>query len=126
MGDFEIRSDAAKKRLYIRLLGFFKKGDAEPAIDRLRLELENLPPPFDVITDISSFMPGSTKAAEALRIGGELVKERGRRRAVRVTGGIVTGLMQFKRMLGGVFDEDENVRYARSIEEVDEILDGWD
>ncbi len=71
-------------------------------------------------------MPGSTKAAEALRIGGELVKERGRRRAVRVTGGIVTGLMQFKRMLGGVFDEDENVRYARSIEEVDEILDGWD
>jgi hypothetical protein len=83
-------------------------------------------PDFDVVVDISQFMPGSAKAADALRRGGEMVKLRGRRRAVRIAGGVITGFMQFKRMMGGVFAEDESVRYASSVAEADRILDEWD
>ncbi len=125
MGNIDIRTDTGKNRLYIQLNGFFSGADLEPTLAKIRTELERTRPNFDVITDIKGFVPGSPKAAEALKAGAELVKERGRRRAVRVTGGIVTGLMQFKRMMGAVFEEDETVRYAGSIEEADQILDQW-
>ena len=125
MGNFEVTADTAKARLYIRLGGFFRESDVQPTLDALRAEVERFTGPFDVITDISKFVPSSPKAAEALKQGGELVKQGGRRRAVRVTGGVVTGLMQFKRLMGGVFKEDETVRYASSVEEADRILDVW-
>jgi len=125
MGNFEVTADTAKDRLYIRLGGFFRESDVQPTLDALRAEIDRFTGPFDVITDISKFVPSSPKATEALKQGGELVKEFGRRRAVRVTGGIVTGLMQFKRLVGGVFAEDETVRYASSVSEADKILDHW-
>lgn len=125
MGTIDIRTDTGKNRLYICLNGFFSGADLEPTLAKIRAELEHLHPDFDVITDIKGFVPGSPKAAEALKAGAELVKARGRRRAIRVTGGLMTGLMQFKRMMGGVFEEDETVRYAGSIEEADTILDEW-
>ena len=125
MGTFEVRADTAKSRLYIQLVGFFREADVQSTLDALRTEAGKFQGPFDVVTDISKFLPGSPKAADAIQQGGELVKEFGRRRAVRVTGGIVTGLMQFKRLLGGVFEEDETVRYATSVEEADKILNQW-
>lgn len=125
MGNFEIRADPATSRLYIRLGGFFRESDVQPTLDALRAEVERFIGPFDVITDITKFVPSSPKAADALKQGGEIVKCAGRRRAVRVTGGIVTGLMQFKRLMGGVFEEDETVRYASSVTEADRILDDW-
>lgn len=125
MGNFEVRSDTARGRLYIRLGGFFRESDVQPTLDALRAEVDKFTGPFDVVTDITRFVPSSPKATEALRQGGEMVKRAGRRRAVRVTGGIVTGLMQFKRLMGGVFQEDETVRYASSVAEADSILDDW-
>lgn len=125
MGTIDIRADSGKNRLYISLSGFFSGAELEPTLAKIRSELECLHPDFDVITDIRGFVPGTPKAAEAMKVAGELVKERGRRRAVRVTGGLVTGLMQFKRMMGSVFEEDETVRYAGSTEEADTILDEW-
>ena len=125
MADFEIRSDLAANRLYIRLVGFFREADVGPVMDGLNAELDKLRPDFDVVMDISKFKPSSPQAAEALRIGGEMVKQRGRRRAVRVTGGIMAGFLQFKRLVSGVFEEDESVRYATSIVEADAILDNW-
>lgn len=125
MGNIDIRTDTTKNRLYIRLSGFFLGADLEPTLSKIRAELEKVRPDFDVITDIKGFVPGSPKAAEAIKAGAELVKAKGRRRAVRVTGGLVTGLMQFKRMMGGVFEEDESVRYASSTGEADTLLDEW-
>ena len=60
----------------------------------------------------------------ALKEGGEKIRVAGRRRGVRITGGLMTGLMQFQRMLKGVFDE-ENTRYAKSVEEAESMLDTW-
>jgi hypothetical protein len=126
MAEFEVWSDAGANRLYIQLVGFFREADVAPVMDRLNVELDNMKPGFDVITDISQFKPSSSAATDAMRAGGELVKQRGRRRAIRVTGGIIAGIMQFKRLLRGVFEEDESVRYASSIQEADSILDTWD
>ena len=126
MPEFEVTTDGDKNRLYLRLAGFFREVDVQPTIVKLEEELAKVRPGFDVVVDISQFMPGSPKAAEALRRGGGMVKVRGRRRAVRIAGGIVTGFMQFKRMMGGVFAEDESVRYASSLAEAEAILDEWD
>jgi hypothetical protein len=125
MGKAEVRADPVKGRLFLRLGGFFREADVQPTLDALRAEVGRFNGPFDVITDITKFVPSSPAAADALKMGGELVKASGRRRAVRVTGGIITGLMQFKRLMGGVFDEDETVRYASTVEEADRILDDW-
>jgi hypothetical protein len=124
MGTIECRADRAKNRLYIKLAGFFRGRDIEPAMSELERALAELGPGFDVITDLSDFVPGSPAATEALRRGGEMVKARQRRHAVRITGGLVTGLMQFQRLLKGVFAED-SVRYAKSVAEAHAILDDW-
>ncbi len=126
MAEFKVWSNAAGDRLYLKIGGFFKESDARPAIDALRTELAKMQPEFDVVTDFSRFMPASPKAVEGMRAGAELVKNHGRRRAVRVSGAVVTGLLQFKRVMGSVFAEDESVRYASSLAEADAILDNWD
>ena len=124
MGSFECRADQNKNRLYIALAGFFRGRDVDPAMEELAAALATLRPQFDVVTDLSEFVPGAPGAAEALRRGGEMVKARGRRNAVRITGGLMTGLMQFQRLLRGVFDED-SVRFAKSTAAADSILDNW-
>ena len=123
-GNAEVRVDKIKNRMYITIGGFFRKGDVPGAMKKLDIALAEVKPGFDTVTDLSKFVPGSPGASEALSKGGALVKEKGRRRGVRITGGVMTGLMQFQRMLKGVFDED-NTRYAKSVAEADAILDNW-
>jgi len=122
MGEFSIHHDSAKNRLYLRLKGFFRGREGEMIYAELETALEQVRPGFDVITDISGFVPGSTEAIAILRKGAELVKSSGRRNAVRVTGGLMSGLLQFKRVLSPVFDEGQ-VHYATSLAEADSILD---
>ncbi len=122
MGDHSCRADSAKNRLYISVKGFFRERDGAEVYKDLESAVRQLESGFDVITDISGFVPCSSEAIDIVRKGAELVKQSGRRNAVRVTGGFVSGLMQFKRVLRPVFDE-ESVRYAKSIAEADAILD---
>ena len=124
MGTIECRADRARNRLYIKLSGFFHARDVDPAMLDLDRALEELGTGFDVITDLSDFVPGSPAAAAALKRGGEKVRARNRRHAVRITGGLMTGLMQFQRLLRGVFEE-RSVRYAKSVAEAHAILDDW-
>jgi len=121
---FEFRADRAKNRLYIRLSGFFRGADVDPAMAELEGVLKDLSPGFDTITDLSNFVPGSPGATAALTKGGEIIKNKGRRHGVRITGGLMTGLMQFQRLLKGVFDEDKT-RYAKSLQEAEAMLDSW-
>ena len=123
-GSIEFRADRAKNRLYIRLSGFLRSKHVDPAMEELEIALRNLQPHFDVVTNLSNFVPGSPGASAALARGGEMIKEKGRRHGVRVTGGLMTGLMQFQRLLKGVFDE-KSTRYAKSIQEADAMLDSW-
>ena len=121
---YEFRADRAKNRLYIRLSGFFRGADVDPAMAELEGVLKDLSPGFDTITDLSSFVPGSPGATAALTKGGEIIKNKGRRHGVRITGGLMTGLMQFQRLLKGVFDEGKT-RYAKSLQEAEAMLDSW-
>jgi len=123
-GSIEFRADRVKNRLYIRLGGFLRSKHVDPAMEDLEVALRDLQPDFDVITDLSDFVPGSPGASAALARGGEMIKEKGRRHGVRVTGGLMTGLMQFQRLLKGVFEE-KNTRYAKSIQEAEAMLDSW-
>lgn len=124
-GSYELKIDRVKNRLYIRISGFFRGRDVDPAMTDLEVALRDVRPGFDTITDLSDFVPGAPGASAALAKGGEMIKAAGRRRGVRISGGLVTGLMQFQRMLKGVFDED-NTRYAKSVQEAEAILDSWD
>lgn len=121
---FEFRADRAKNRLYIRLSGFFRGRDVDPAMAELEVVLKDLSPGFDTVTDLSDFVPGAPGATAALTKGGEIIKNKGRRHGVRITGGLMTGLMQFQRLLKGVFDEDKT-RYAKSMQEAEAMLDSW-
>ena len=121
-GKFEFRVDRAKNRLYIRLSGFLRSENVGPAMTDLEAALRELKPNLDVVTDLTSFVPGSPAAAAALAQGGEMVKAKGRRNGIRITGGLMTGLMQFQRLLKGVFNE-ENTHYAKSLKEADAMLD---
>jgi len=123
-GKIEFRADRGKNRLYIRLSGFLRSKHVDPAMEKLEVALRDLQPNLDVVTDLSDFVPGSPGASAALARGGEMIKKKGRRHGVRITGGLVTGLMQFQRLLKGVFDE-KNTRYAKSIQEADAMLDSW-
>ncbi|MEE4272499.1 MAG: hypothetical protein V2I67_12545 [Thermoanaerobaculales bacterium] len=124
-GSFEYRVDKSKNRLYLKLGGFFRKGDVPETMEKLAAALAEVEPGFDVVTDLTDFVPGSPGSTAALTKGGELVSGRGRRRGVRITGGLMTGLMQFQRLLSGVF-KDEDTRYAKSVAEADAILDNWE
>lgn len=121
---FEFRADRAKNRLYIRLSGFFRSADVDPAMVELEAALKNLSPGFDTITDLSEFVPGAPGATAAMTKGGELIKNKGRRNGVRITGGLMTGLMQFQRLLKGVFSDDKT-KYAKSMQEAEAMLDSW-
>ena len=122
--NLEVQVDRVKNRLYIKLNGFFRSKHVDPSMEKLEAALRELQPNLDVVTDLSDFVPGSPGASAAMTRGGELIKAKGRRRGIRITGGLMTGLMQFKRLLKGVFDE-ENTRYAKSLEEADAMLDSW-
>ncbi len=123
-GKYEIRLDPVKNRLYLTISGFFRGKDVEPAMRDLEAVLQGIKPGFDTVTDLSDFVPGAPGAASALTRGGGMVKAKGRRRGVRITGGIMTGLMQFQRLVGGIFD-DKTTRSAKSVQEADKMLDSW-
>lgn len=123
-GISDVRVDKAKNRLYITISGFFRKADVPGSMQKLENALTEVQPGFDTVTDLSSFVPGAPGASDALAKGGVMIKEKGRRRGVRITGGVMAGLLQFQRLLKGVFDE-ENTRYAKSMAEADSILDNW-
>jgi len=125
MGDYEVRYDPAKRRLYLRLAGFFRESDALTSLAALEKELSVASPGFDVVADLSRFLPASPSAAGHIRRAAELVKTSGRRRAVRISSRLVTAMMQLNREVKGMFDE-ETIRYASSVEEAEEILDSWE
>jgi len=124
-GISDVRFDAIKNRLYITISGFFRQSDVPGSMQKLEQALTEVRPDFDTITDLSGFVPGAPGASDALAKGGAMIKEKGRRRGVRITGGLMTGLLQFQRLLKGVFDE-ENTRYAKSMAEAESILDNWE
>jgi hypothetical protein len=124
MGEYEFRADTDKNRLYMHLSGSFRENDTPEMYRVLESELDKLKHGFDVILDISGLKPGSPAAAVWMLKGAEIIKAHGRRHGVHISSGLVTTLMQLKRMIGGIFT-DKTTRTAKSVEEAERILEEW-
>lgn len=124
MGEFNIRFDHDTQRLYIQLNGFFREADVSKIWVELERALEGVAPGFDVITDLRGFKPGSPAAARHMREAAMMIKKKGRRNGVRISGKLVTGMMQLNREVSGLFGED-TIHYASSVDEAEELLDNW-
>jgi hypothetical protein len=123
VGEFDFHVDETKNRLYIRLSGFFRKDESDALFAALKTTLGQVRSGFDAVTDVRDLRPGSPESAADLEKAVQIIRDAGRNRAVRITGGLVTGIMQFKRVVQSVFGNDPKVRYVSSPEEADRILD---
>jgi hypothetical protein len=125
MSESEFRADVLKNRLYLRLSGFFREAEVVEMFRQLTGELDKLRHGFDVVVDMATLKPGSPETAAIVHKAGELLRARGRRHGVWITGASPTTLLQFKRELGGMFEPD-SIRIAGSVPEAETILETWD
>lgn len=79
-----VRIDHARSRVYLVLDGYIQDDEAHREADRVIKEVGELEPPFDVISDISTFKPGSPKAAAEMIRAQEAMVKRGLRFTVRI------------------------------------------
>jgi len=81
---FEVDADVRNNRLYLTLSGRMEREKLEDAADEAVATAERLRDGFDIINDLSGFIPPSPEAAKPIkRAQGEL-KEMGVDRVVRV------------------------------------------
>lgn len=94
---FRVETDLARKRLVLHIIGLLTDEEARGAADAVLAAATKLPPPFDVINDLSQARPLSqTQLAEVRRATAGLV-QLGMRRVVRVVGVSGVAQMQFSR-----------------------------
>ena len=94
---YTIKSDLAKNRLYISLVGFFKLEEMQKCTDEVINESKKLRRGYDVITDISQFKPAGPETVKEIERGQEHFKASGVGRGIRVVGESVLSGMQFNR-----------------------------
>lgn len=121
MGEYEIRTDATKNRMYIKLAGFFQEEEIKVAIDDILDQINKLKPGYDAVSEISDFKPASPKVATLMMKAQKALKESGMGRIIRVSGSNVLARKQFERS-GKEAGYDADM--ANSVEEADRILDG--
>jgi hypothetical protein len=118
---FDVHSNTTKNRLYLRLDGFLTDQETKEAADQVIAHINKLRPGFDAITDISTYKPGSEKAAAEIVRAQQVYKSRGVRLIVRIVGASVLGKMQFQRTGQEVGLE---MAYVTSLQEAERLLDG--
>lgn len=123
MEKYDIKSDKAKNRLYLRLEGFLDDDSAKNADDQVVIETDKLTKGFDVINDISKFKPGTQNVANEIKRAQQYIASKGAARVVRIVKSkddLDIGSMQFKRQSKAVGYE---AMIAESIDEAEKMLD---
>ncbi|WP_424017589.1 hypothetical protein ACOZ4N_17210 [Halorientalis pallida] len=122
MADWSVDVDEAENRLYLDLGGHFGPEEAKKANEATKEAVQRLDPGFEVITDLSEFVPGDQDAVKYIEEGKQVVREAGASAAVRVMGeGSTTGQMHFERV--GEDEEEYAVAMADTVEEAEKLLD---
>ncbi|MFB6164087.1 MAG: hypothetical protein ABEJ31_02915 [Haloarculaceae archaeon] len=122
MGDWNVDVDQRANRLYIKLAGHMDAEEAKVANDAVMEAARGMDPDFEVVTDISDFVPGDQDAVKYIEKGKKVIKENGAAAAVRVTGNAsATGQMHFENV--GDDHEDYPVAMAETVEEAEKLLD---
>jgi hypothetical protein len=94
---YKVRANIPQNRLYVTLSGFFQYRDMKECTDSTIMESEKLRPGYDVITDISQFMPVGQKTLAEVRRGQVFFTHAAVRYAIRVRGGAILTATQFAR-----------------------------
>jgi hypothetical protein len=116
---FQVESDIAKNRLYVRLVGYFEEQDLKAASDAVITEAKKLRTGFDMISDIAQLKPTNANGLKELQRVQQFLKLRGLRRMVRVVG-IVISQVQVERTGTEAGYEGE---HAHSRAEAEALLD---
>ena len=95
----DIRADAAKNRLYLKLVGMMGDDDAKKVHDAIVREIGKLRPGWAVINDISELKPAGEKASEYLKAAQAASAKAGCKRVVRVVGKQAITNLQWNRTL---------------------------
>jgi hypothetical protein len=119
---FEVRGDAVRNRLYVRMAGFMTDDDAVGVADRIIAEVEKLKPGFAVINDIRDLKPTSQAATDQMRRAQENSVKLGGGRVIRVVGDQVITQIQWNRTLKAV--RGTPAETASTVEEAERMLEG--
>jgi hypothetical protein len=120
MGDFSMRVDLARNRLYLTLSGLFSDEETRSAADQCIEGAKQLRPGFHVINDISAFRPLTKEGVAHVKRAGEFCAKSGMKASVRIVGISPTALQQFQR----VAKEGNYTAYtAQSVDEAEAMLD---
>ena len=117
---YEVHGNPIKNRLYLRLDGYLSDAETKEAADAVIANILKLRPGFDAITDITTYKPGSDKAAAEIMRAQQVYKSHKCRLIVRIVGPSVLGKMQFQRTGGEVGLE---MAYVTSMAEAERLLD---
>jgi hypothetical protein len=94
---YKVRANIPQNRLHVTLSGFFHYRDMKECTDSMIEESKKLLPGYDVITDISQFMPVGQKTLEEVRRGQVFFTHSTVRYAIRIRGGAILTATQFAR-----------------------------
>jgi len=117
---FKVHADPVRNRLYLTLSGFFTLDEAKACGDQAVAATSKLKSGYDVITDISTFKPGTQEVAKDIERVQAHFKSTGARRGVRVVGENAASSMQFARISTQVGFTSCNVA---TIAEAEKLLD---
>jgi hypothetical protein len=118
----DIRADAAKNRLYLRLAGMMSDDDAKKVAETILVEIRKLKPGFAVVNDISELKPASEIATNHLKRAQDASAKAGVKRVIRVVGSKTITNMQWNRTLRET--QGINAETVGTVEEADRLLDG--
>jgi hypothetical protein len=119
---FEIRGDAFRNRLYLRMAGFMTDDDAVRVADTIIAEVQKLKPGFAVINDIRDLKPTSQTATDQMRRAQDASAKLGNGRVIRVVGDQVVTQIQWNRTLKAV--RGTPAETASTVEEAERMLEG--
>lgn len=119
--NYDIRANAAKNRLYLKLEGTMSEDDARKVYETILAEIEKLKPGWAVVNDISALKPADDKASEYLRKAQAASAKAGVKRVVRVVGSQSITNLQWNRTL----QETQGIRadVVASVADAEKLLD---
>lgn len=115
-----IQIDRQKKRLYVKLAGFFVDEEAKKASDKIIEAIDTFNSDFDLITDISECRPATPAGNVEIERIQKYALSKGAKRFIRVVGQRVLAQMQLDRASKKTGVEAD---YAGSIEEANRLLE---
>ncbi|MCJ7772951.1 MAG: hypothetical protein MUP22_07445 [Desulfobacterales bacterium] len=126
MGEYFIKANIEKNRLYMTLKGFFNVEEVTDAADKTIEEVKKLQTGFDIINDIREFIPGTEIVMRHIQRAQEFNKERGVKRIVRIVkesdkGAAKITKVQFRKSQEKI--EGYEAIEAPSVEEAERMLD---